>query len=475
MAQAVQTGRARRSAPRPAAAWRPVGARARGRRAMGALQFTQCRLDVSECTAACEQVEALECAASGPDLEWRDSQALVNHKLLKAAREGSIPLIRTALEAGASLETRRPFVMTLDTAAATPTDPSNQTCGIGLTPLMVASEEGYTAAVEFLIMKRASVNAEDEDGMRPLHFAAFAGCPETCRALIRGGADPHAADIDGRSAMDHVPPQSAATPAERTRWRVILGEPTQQRQQKQPKGSHSHLAGMKIRKSSLEPQTGASGVIWGPKDFTKQGESKAAKQAEVLPSMQPLEGAAGQAKPPPKTAQQAPEVPQPGRLREGAMEDVVPTMSAALEPPPPPDILQDMLFGRVAPREAERGAPEPEGPPEAAPKGPGPVPPVDALQAAVEGAVSAPVAGDPQPAEAARPVSQEVGVQTTDVEPLQPESCASPRPLEPPPCSQSPVQAVEAPPQEPPQEDGSASDTDGRPTESPKDPSRGGS
>lgn len=155
-----------------------------------------------------------------PDGDVRDSHALMNHKLLKAAREGHLEEIQRALEGGAFIETRRPFIMTLEKVELM--ESGHKLRGVGLTPLMCAAEEGYAAACELLITKRAAVNSEDEDGMRPLHFAAFAGSTESCRALLCGGANPHARDDDGRLAIDHVPPQCISSRDDKKRWNALF-------------------------------------------------------------------------------------------------------------------------------------------------------------------------------------------------------------------------------------------------------------
>lgn len=168
-------------------------------------------------------IEDLDADSPAADGDVRDSQAMTNHKLLKAAREGHVENIHKMLERGAFIETRRPFVMTPESAATS--DSSLQTRGTGLTPLMYAAQGGYERACEALLAEGACVNAEDEDGMRPLHFAAFSGSSETCSILLSSGADLTALDDEGRRAIEHVTPGDATTPAERRSWENLLQSP----------------------------------------------------------------------------------------------------------------------------------------------------------------------------------------------------------------------------------------------------------
>lgn len=57
------------------------------------------------------------------------------------------------------------------------------------TPLIEASKEGDTAAVQALLREGADVNAKGEHGMTALMFAAYSGHDVTVQALMKGGAD----------------------------------------------------------------------------------------------------------------------------------------------------------------------------------------------------------------------------------------------------------------------------------------------
>mmetsp|Transcript_21554 Transcript_21554/g.49331 ORF Transcript_21554/g.49331 Transcript_21554/m.49331 type:complete len:199 (+) Transcript_21554:114-710(+) len=161
----------------------------------------------------CEVDPGPECQS---DAVLRES--LLNHELLKAARDGQVEQIRLFLRKGAYVETRRPFAIAFDGGSVGDEVPR------GLTPLMYAAQGGYAKAVEVLVAAGAHVNAEEEDGMRPLHFAAAAGNPETCRALLTARADPSATDNDGLTALERVPAPELSTKASKAVWKELLAE-----------------------------------------------------------------------------------------------------------------------------------------------------------------------------------------------------------------------------------------------------------
>mmetsp|Transcript_113132 Transcript_113132/g.225279 ORF Transcript_113132/g.225279 Transcript_113132/m.225279 type:complete len:203 (+) Transcript_113132:34-642(+) len=155
------------------------------------------------------------------DGDVKNSTALTNHKLLKAARDGDTEGIMKMLGKGAYIETRRPFVMTPESVSTS--DSAIVTRGTGMTPLMYAAQGGYEQACSLLLEKGACANSQDEDGTRPLHFAASSGSLEACKSLLAGGAEPDARDDDGLKAIDHVSRSELSTPAERRLWLDALG------------------------------------------------------------------------------------------------------------------------------------------------------------------------------------------------------------------------------------------------------------
>lgn len=169
-----------------------------------------------------EQVPSPACPYDRDDSESFNGavvqESMVNHELLKAARDGRTADVAVHLWNGAFLETRRPFAITFEADLGADHE------AMGLTPLMYAALGGYTSTCELLLSARADVDAEDEDGMRPLHFAATSGNMEACRVLLRYGADPGCLDAEGRTALEHVPPIDACTRAEKQGWEALLGK-----------------------------------------------------------------------------------------------------------------------------------------------------------------------------------------------------------------------------------------------------------
>merc|ERR1719359_774645 len=94
---------------------------------------------------------------------------------------------------------------------------------VGMTPLMHASQEGHTDCVRLLLLARASVCSEDEDGMSALHFAACSASLDVAAALMWAGAYAAAVDRSGVSVMGHLPPEVHHDNTEIRRWRATLG------------------------------------------------------------------------------------------------------------------------------------------------------------------------------------------------------------------------------------------------------------
>lgn len=153
----------------------------------------------------------------------RDSEAMINHQLLKAARDGDVPGIYRAIQRGAYLETRRPFCLSSDVVSAYANAGQNR--GTGLTPLMHASLNSYPEAVNVLLASKASVIAEDEDGVTALHFAASSGSIEICKALLMAGAKASRADDEGKTPYDYIPEWAVTNPVDRKTWMSALGSP----------------------------------------------------------------------------------------------------------------------------------------------------------------------------------------------------------------------------------------------------------
>eukprot|EP00744_Colponema_vietnamica_P015607 GILI01021881.1.p1 GENE.GILI01021881.1~~GILI01021881.1.p1 ORF type:complete len:363 (+),score=56.48 GILI01021881.1:237-1325(+) len=69
-----------------------------------------------------------------------------------------------------------------------------------ITPLRIAVAKGIPLMIESLVsIGRAAVNAPNSVGRSPLHFACEMGCPNTCEALLKVGANPMMRDNFGNT------------------------------------------------------------------------------------------------------------------------------------------------------------------------------------------------------------------------------------------------------------------------------------
>ena len=100
----------------------------------------------------------------------------------KATRDGNIEAVRQHLDAGADVNAKDED---------------------GWTPLHWAAWEGHRQITELLIVSDADVNAKDEIGMTPLHWAAVLGRKnEIVELLITNGADVNAKNDVGQTPLD---------------------------------------------------------------------------------------------------------------------------------------------------------------------------------------------------------------------------------------------------------------------------------
>lgn len=148
---------------------------------------------------------------------------LVDQELVRAARNGDVDAAICAIQAGAHLETRNPFTVLHRGDSFTEED---YLCGEGLTPLMHAVQEGHTKCVAVLLMARACVNAEDEDGIRPLHLAAASGDLEMSATLVWACASTDIVDRAGISVLGHLPHEIRIDMEEVRRWTALLNRHT---------------------------------------------------------------------------------------------------------------------------------------------------------------------------------------------------------------------------------------------------------
>ena len=80
-----------------------------------------------------------------------------------------------------------------------PEPPTVKASGISI---IKAIRKGNIEAVKQHIAAGTDVNAKDEDGLTPLHYAAYCGHNEIAELLIAKGADVNAKDNAGTTTLD---------------------------------------------------------------------------------------------------------------------------------------------------------------------------------------------------------------------------------------------------------------------------------
>lgn len=119
-----------------------------------------------------------------------------------AAIYGWLPVLSTLLDHGADVNARtRPMSDTVWGLSA----PGNAHRAHRQTPLMIAAQEGTTAAAQLLLKRGATVGLRDSSGSTALHAAASAWWNENTEfvsLLLENGADPSARDTRDRTPHD---------------------------------------------------------------------------------------------------------------------------------------------------------------------------------------------------------------------------------------------------------------------------------
>lgn len=185
---------------------------------MGANAFVACdpqRAAVGQCIRETGCGTEVEDPNGEGDL--KDSQQMIDHLLIKSARDGDNAGVTKALNRGAYLEARRPWLMAPESAQAASHKVAGR--GEGLTPLMYASLGGYHSTVELLLHAKANLRLKDEEGFTALHLAASAASEETCLLLMKHGGQADVLDDDGKTAFDHVPDSYVTTAADQKHWK----------------------------------------------------------------------------------------------------------------------------------------------------------------------------------------------------------------------------------------------------------------
>ena len=105
----------------------------------------------------------------------------LNEELLKAAEDGDVAKVQSALARGANVNARD---------------------GGGNTPLMIAVvSKGSTAIVKALLAKGADINARNEVSQTALYLAARGGYVEIVDILAAKGADLNSKDVQGKTPL----------------------------------------------------------------------------------------------------------------------------------------------------------------------------------------------------------------------------------------------------------------------------------
>jgi ankyrin repeat protein len=109
----------------------------------------------------------------------------VDTALFKAAAEGDVPAIQSALQGGANINTRNPQFP-------------------GDTPLIAAAMLGREEAVRYLIQAGANISAGNGNKSTALHHAAIFRHLEVARILIRAHSDVNIKDNEGATPLVYL-------------------------------------------------------------------------------------------------------------------------------------------------------------------------------------------------------------------------------------------------------------------------------
>ncbi|TCW61989.1 ankyrin repeat domain-containing protein [Treponema sp. J25] len=86
----------------------------------------------------------------------------------------------------------------------------------GSTPLHQAARAGHRGVIQYLLEKKADINAKDSAGSTALHDAARAGHLVIVKTLLEQGADPNARDAKGNTVLHLILPSQVREEAVKT-------------------------------------------------------------------------------------------------------------------------------------------------------------------------------------------------------------------------------------------------------------------
>ncbi len=126
--------------------------------------------------------------------------------VILAAESGDVATLRLLIEKGADVNARAgPHFNEVQFGTLTPAREQlaeeRRQLNLGLTPLMMAADQGNREAVKLLLEKGADVNAATGGGFTALHAAALRDDPEMVRALIEKGAEVNRQDFQGHTPL----------------------------------------------------------------------------------------------------------------------------------------------------------------------------------------------------------------------------------------------------------------------------------
>eukprot|EP00933_Yihiella_yeosuensis_P060586 TRINITY_DN63337_c0_g1_i1.p1 TRINITY_DN63337_c0_g1~~TRINITY_DN63337_c0_g1_i1.p1 ORF type:complete len:523 (+),score=117.93 TRINITY_DN63337_c0_g1_i1:33-1571(+) len=135
-------------------------------------------------------------------------------RLYKAAKEGDIEGVAAAINEGAKLDVQHPEFGSQPLLIATLNGHTEvvhylleeqadveQRNKFGWTPLLAASSKGDLMLAGYLIARNADFQAQDKLGRTPLHNAVAAGCDQLALGLIEEKADVNAKTKDGKTVL----------------------------------------------------------------------------------------------------------------------------------------------------------------------------------------------------------------------------------------------------------------------------------